>query len=813
MQPSSNKLFPIFSGGKDSASMLKSGTEQYVTSSSPSRSTLKPNKRQRRSQGLERTKSAPSYPTQQDVDASLPLSQPISPSRLQGKAKKLVIEIDADEDGSHIKHGSRDEPITIDMSPIKVKGRETAESINKFFAPRRYVTPLGANNNKPNKISVHQEYAPWPSNNCQHIRGPQQSFQPSSLDFARAFFDPTEEELQMSLNFLQQSISRSPCLSHTQYHPYPSTVTRPEASHQLAVAMKGHLDRASLSRFSTTTFDDLRSPQETWNERWHPRCAAEVIGNEDHARYLRDWLRALEVRATPQTADGPSTSNVFSIKRGRGKKVANDYPKEVKRPNIIRAVDKSQRKRRRIDSDEEDLEDWIADDDSDDENPWRHATPIIEEPEDLPDPSEGGGSPWKPRMTRLKRNWKDDQDSELTLDIPLLDAPSQEDPTYDFTSYLTNTILLSGPSGCGKTAAVYACAEELGWEVFEVYPGIGKRNGASLLSLVGDAGKHHLVGKGSTRSVRNEDAHQKSGITSFFSTKGSRAHSILGSNASAEGNESSSPGSPITLEQSILSEGTNSLSNNESDPAQMLNRQSIILLEEVDILFNEDVNFWPTIVTLIKESRRPVVMTCNGMLSMFAINPFVITYYDHSDPYLIPFSELPLQTVLYFSSCPPDLASSYIKCLALAEGYYFSAKDCGLIVKTQSSPNGVDLSHDLDNAIRQLKPEPSTDLRRAINYTQFLCQGSLFQTEHHPQGGEPNVVLANWASDDDGYFSDCYDENPVSSAPDFEGPRNSEFRESNTDKAGLHRLYRFSDALSMIDSNLERNAIAELEVS
>lgn len=622
VQPSSNKLFPIFFGGKDSISTLKSGTEQFVTSSSPSRSTLKPNKKQRRSQGLERTKSAPSYPTQQDVDASLPLSQPVSPSHLQGK---VVIEIDADNDGSHIKHGSRDEPITIDMSPVKVKGKEKSESFNKFFAPRRHVTPLGAN--IPNKISVHQQYAPWPSNNCQHIRGPQQSFHPSSLDFARAFFDPTEEELLLSLNFLHQSTSKSPCLSHAQYHPSPSTVTRPEASHQLAAAMKEHLDRASLSRFSTTTFDDLRSPQETWNERWHPRCAAEVVGNEDHARYLRDWLRALEVRATPQSAEGPTTSDMFSSKRGKGRKVAKDYPKEVKRPNIIRAVDKSQRKRRRIDSDEEDIEDWIADDDSDDENPWRHATPIIEEPEDLPDPSEGGGSPWKPRMTRLKRNWKDDQDSELTLDIPLLDAPVREDPTYDFTSYLTNTILLSGPSGCGKTAAVYACAEELGWEVFEVYPGIGKRNGASLLSLVGDAGKHHLVGKGSTRSVRNEDAHQKNGITSFFSTKGSRAHSIFSSNTSAEGNEPSSPGSLITLEHSLPSEGTSSLTNNESDSAQMLNRQSIILLEEVDILFNEDVNFWPTIVTLIKESRRPVVMTCNGMLSIFTIDPFVFIKY------------------------------------------------------------------------------------------------------------------------------------------------------------------------------------------
>ncbi|EGO27518.1 hypothetical protein SERLADRAFT_446751 [Serpula lacrymans var. lacrymans S7.9] len=73
---------------------------------------------------------------------------------------------------------------------------------------------------------------------------------------------------------------------------------------------------------------------------------------------------------------------------------------------------------------------------------------------------------------------------------------------HDFTDLLTNTILLSGPPGCGKTAAVYACAEELGYEVFEVYPGIGRRNGASLDSLIGDVGKNHLIQKSSNDEGR-----------------------------------------------------------------------------------------------------------------------------------------------------------------------------------------------------------------------------------------------------------------------------------------------------------------------
>lgn len=44
--------------------------------------------------------------------------------------------------------------------------------------------------------------------------------------------------------------------------------------------------------------------------------------------------------------------------------------------------------------------------------------------------------------------------------------------------------------------------------------------------------------------------------------------------------------------------------------------QSLILLEEVDILYKDDVNFWPTVVDIIRDCKRPVIMTCNGTLTM-----------------------------------------------------------------------------------------------------------------------------------------------------------------------------------------------------
>lgn len=36
---------------------------------------------------------------------------------------------------------------------------------------------------------------------------------------------------------------------------------------------------------------------------------------------------------------------------------------------------------------------------------------------------------------------------------------------------LCNTVLITGPTGVGKTAAVYACAQELGFKVSKSYTG------------------------------------------------------------------------------------------------------------------------------------------------------------------------------------------------------------------------------------------------------------------------------------------------------------------------------------------------------
>jgi len=181
----------------------------------------------------------------------------------------------------------------------------------------------------------------------------------------------------------------------------------------------------------------------------------------------------------------------------------------------------------------------------------------------------------------------------LAEDEPTISRSSSSTP-YDFGDRLTNTILLSGPNGSGKTAAVYACAAELGWDVFEVYPGIGKRSGVAVSALVGDVGTNHIVGGPSMPNQGLPDRRDA------FAT-------LFGGPPKTHADRQSSIGY-VTSSQRTLAEHD----MEEDVPPTTTVRQSLILLEEVDILYQADSNFWPTVINLIKNSRRPVIMTCNG---------------------------------------------------------------------------------------------------------------------------------------------------------------------------------------------------------
>ncbi|CAB3369889.1 Hypothetical predicted protein [Cloeon dipterum] len=124
----------------------------------------------------------------------------------------------------------------------------------------------------------------------------------------------------------------------------------------------------------------------------------------------------------------------------------------------------------------------------------------------------------------------------------------------------SNTVLLVGPNGSGKTAAVYAIAEELGFNVLEVNAS-SKRSGKIILAELREATQSHQVQSGAV---------DQESIASFLG-KGQGGHA----------------------------------SNSQQQSNQSL---SLILVEDVDIVFEQDEGFMKALNSLAENSKRPLVL-------------------------------------------------------------------------------------------------------------------------------------------------------------------------------------------------------------
>jgi hypothetical protein len=436
---------------------------------------------------------------------------------------------------------SADQPIMIPASPLQAPSilitspRRADKPAHPFFMSK----PKTSTQPKMSSPKHVVKAAPYPDRSSQHVKGFQTPLQISSpLMFPCREKRAPEQSLEdsASYTFLKREDTRD-YLPASLASPFPRVQSRPpELNHTPG---KHELNHPAITHFKNKTAEKLQS-RRPWSEKWRPSCAQEVLGNEKSAVYLKDWLRALEL----QLGDGKVT-NPPDAKGAVPKGTAMASNRGIKRPRVVRAVEKTRgRKRLRHDSDDED--DWIV----------------------YTDEESGNDVSTQPEVNLF--------DDDLILEPPPSLECSQNSDIQLFgqsLGQLHNTILLTGPYGNGKTAAVYACAEELDWDVFEVYPGIGKRNGASLENYIGEVGKNHLVRH--TRSLFREREDLDAANTPSASGNDAETH-----------DQNAKPGKSI--------------------------RQSLILLEEVDILFKEDNNFWNTVTGIIKECKRPVVCTCNG---------------------------------------------------------------------------------------------------------------------------------------------------------------------------------------------------------
>ncbi|KZT24483.1 hypothetical protein NEOLEDRAFT_1179169 [Neolentinus lepideus HHB14362 ss-1] len=696
---------------------------------------------------------------------------------------------------------SREDPIVIEQSPIQSRQEPpSSKVVFPIFAHRsrdsRLTTPassaprpeavfpifaaqkaVGSPVSRSLSNRTKESEAPLPDADQQHIRGEQTSFHAPELRFGirhKGKGQPISEGQSGPLSAPNISVSeadpRSPLsrcgvgyrpVSHAEdFKLLLDSIPKSHRSNYPAISR-------IIKYLELDDRDDLCSPSQLWTERWRPKRADEVLGNEVNTLYLRNWLEALALQAESNSTTESIDSPTGKKRKSRTKTKKSKNERKAKKPKIQRAVEKPKgRGRRRDDSDIED--DWIVDTEDETES----------EPDILPG-SEDDLEFCRQTLSRLHH--KSDVSEPMDLHVeaepdgsePGDDSPSICHSTPDFSNRLTNTILLAGSSGCGKTAAVYACAEELGWEVFEVYPGIGKRSNTNLDSLVGDVGKNHTLRKGVFRKsaglfTKHDERRPQAGSTSADTEERSSR------------NQENLPASEVNVACSHPRDEVNASFVPPAAHEGSKIRQSLVLLEEVDVLYKDDQNFWPAVINFIKGCRRPVVMTCN-------------------DVSLVPLQDLPLQEVLTFAPAPPTIAASYLQSLCFAEGFRI---DRQILTELYESPQGRDTGAPPGSADWSQNEDIQVmpDLRSAINQLQFFFSAKGALQEPWSEGiGEPRAF-----ADPDIHVAISRERSSSTSDAVDDGPANSSDAKAQLEL--LKGLAHHAEMASFLDSDLGRKA-------
>lgn len=440
--------------------------------------------------------------------------------------------------------------------------------------------------------------AAWPSKGMVHVRGDDAEIPgfskhapgPSARKSKRNAIHLDSQEMMMhnlatklQLSSILDAIRN---LDTQNFIPPPPQLRLPQKHFESGVKLENRVLREikhpkhpallplrNLLPTSLSAFDKYEYESVNWAQKYTPKSAVEILQYGKEAFLLRDWLQALVV----QTVD-----------TGENKSKPAEPPKK-------------KRKKSKFD-------DFIVD--SDDE---------ADEMDEVSDTE----NDWSPDRRGIKK-------TVIRLGDTL--AKASKHPTR-----LTNTVVISGPSGCGKTSTIYAIANELDFEVFEINPG-NRRSGKDIMEKIGDMTRNHLVQQhqqmdtsATDDAVVAEDtkSSKQATMNSFFKPK-------------------------ATLNPARVKKATKMEANlAKAVPKKSFSKaqkQSLILLDEVDILYEEDKQFWSTVIGLIAQSKRPFIMTCN-------------------DESLVPLQALNLHGIFRFSPPPADMAVDRLLMIAACEGH------------------------------------------------------------------------------------------------------------------------------------------------
>ncbi|XP_040919158.1 ATPase family AAA domain-containing protein 5 [Toxotes jaculatrix] len=325
---------------------------------------------------------------------------------------------------------------------------------------------------------------------------------------------------------------------------------------------------------------------------------------------------------------------------------------------------------------------------------------------------------WKLRADQEERKkQKDKKQEEGSNDS---DWDCGEEDSQDGEDTLCNTMLITGPTGVGKTAAVYACAQELGFKVFEVNAS-SQRSGRLILSQLREATQSHQV------DSQGVNAHKPTYFNSYGTSssagalrpgssprkvnsprrvvssprkppqsprgakKGGLAPTSLAKFFKMGRPTNKEPPNTKKSEQTAASKKVMKGNNESADklrdvaiksptattPKENSEEQgkktatSLILFEEVDVIFDDDSGFLAAIKTFMTTTKRPVILTTS--------DPAFSTMFDGN------FEEIHFKTPSVLN------VGSYLQLLCLAEDMRTDLSDISSLLRL----NGCDIRQSL----------------------------------------------------------------------------------------------------------------------
>ncbi|XP_019502515.1 PREDICTED: ATPase family AAA domain-containing protein 5 [Hipposideros armiger] len=291
---------------------------------------------------------------------------------------------------------------------------------------------------------------------------------------------------------------------------------------------------------------------------------------------------------------------------------------------------------------------------------------------------------WKKRAELEERQnlkgKRDEKQEDLSDRIDFKGSSDEEE------TRLCNTVLITGPTGVGKTAAVYACAQELGFKIFEVNAS-SQRSGRQILSQLKEATQSHQVDKQGVNSQK----------PCFFNSYNIGKSPRLQVQPPQLRKTAPHCGLEILSRQWVGK--SNLYVGQEQKPSVFL---FMLMLSHVDVIFEEDAGFLNAIKTFMATTKRPVILTTS--------DPTFSLMFDGC------FEEINFNT--------PSLlnVASYLQMICLTENFRTDVKDFVTLLTANTC-----------------------DIRKSILYLQFWIRSGGGVLEERPlslcRGNSRNVQL------------------------------------------------------------------------